>query len=103
MRGTHIRIVLIRPWTRPLAPVRQALRSAGMAARIVRVDFEPALNAALGRDRCDVVVLDEGTEITRTIALAHVREHGSMAPVISLGALDDLAAAIIRALATTVN
>ena len=100
-----VRILLVRAWTEPLAPLRSALREAGLVARIVRVDIEPALNAALERgSKYDVVVLDPATRgITRELVDARMRDHRRSIPVVVLGALDALANDIRVALAALRN
>ena len=105
MTGTSdkARILLIRPWTAPLAPIRTALRDAGIEARISRVDIEPALNAALQRTRFDVVIYDPATPgITRETLDARMREHRRFAAVIVLE-LESVADMVRRALAERLN
>lgn len=94
-----VRILLVRPWTKPLASVRDALRDAGMTARISRVDIEPALNAALSRRSVfDVIIYDPTTTgISREMIEARLREHRRLIPIVTIGRLDELAAAIRRA------
>jgi hypothetical protein len=100
-----VQILLVRAWTEPLAPVRAALRDAGLVARIVRVDIEPALNAALERgSKLDVVVHDPKTRgITRDVIDARLRDHRRSLPVVTLDRLEDLADDIRAALAAQRN
>lgn len=100
-----VRILLVRAWTEPLAPLRAALRDAGLVARIVRVDIEPALNAALERgSKFDVVVFDPATRgIARELLDARLRDHRRSIPVVTLEDIDDLADGIRVALAALRN
>lgn len=102
--STKLRILLIRSWTESLAPLRAELRAAGFDAEIVRIDFEPALNAALAREHFDAVIFDPGVRgITRDVILARLREHRRSAPVVILGAVSTIGAALHRALAQVRN
>ena len=53
-----LRVLLVQSWVIPAAAMRAALRTAGYEPKLFRVDFEPALAAALTRSTYDVVVLD---------------------------------------------
>lgn len=106
MPGTSnsAQILLIRAWTASLAPFRAALRTAGLDARIHRVDIEPALNAALQRTTFDVVIYDPETPgITRDMLDARTREHRCFAPVLIFEPLDTLVLCVMRALADRWN
>lgn len=100
-----IRILLVRAWTEPLAPLRAALRDAGIVAHIVRVDIEPALNAALERgSKFDVVVFDAAMRgLTREVLDARLRDHRRSIPVVTLDDLEGLAARVRVALAALRN
>lgn len=99
-----VRILLIRPWTEPLAPLRAALRDADITARIARVDIEPALDAALSRGGYDVIVFDPSTkDLTLDIIESRLREHRRMTPIVTLTGLERLAAAIKAALISRLN
>ena len=100
-----IRILLVRAWTEPLAPLRAALRDAGLAARIVRIDIEPALNAALQRgSKFDVILFDPAMRgITREVIDARLRDHRRSIPVVRLEGIKDLADRIRAALAALRN
>lgn len=76
-----------------------------MSSRIVRVDIEPALNAALERgSKFDVVVFDPATRgITRDVLDARLRDHHRLVPVVTFNELDDLADEIRVALAALRN
>lgn len=105
MPNEPVRILLVRAWTEPLAPLRAALRTAGLVAHIVRVDIEPALHAALARGaKLDVVLFDPAVRgITRELLEARLREHRCWAPVVTLGRIEHLAGDIRSALATQRN
>jgi hypothetical protein len=99
-----IRILLIRPWTEPLAPIRAALEDAELAARFHRVDIEPALNAALSRGGYAVIVFDPRTPgITIEMIEARLRDHRRAVPVVTLGDTRTLADDIRQALRSHVN
>ena len=99
-----VRILLIRPWTEPLAPLRAALRDAGVEARISRVDIEPALNAALARTRFDLVVLDPKTNhVTLDTVTACLRQNRRFAPIIVLESVPAFVERVKHALAERLN
>lgn len=60
-RSHTIEVLAVQFWIRPLDPIACSLQSAGFIARIKRVDIEPALHAALGRQRWDLVLFDAAT------------------------------------------
>lgn len=99
-----IRILLIRPWTEPLAPLRTALDQASIAARFHRVDIEPALNAALDRGGYDVVVLDPRTPaISLEVVEACMKANRRSFPIVTLGDPSTLGDAIRDALRAQLN
>jgi DNA-binding NtrC family response regulator len=96
-----MKILLVRPWIHPLAPMREALRRAGIQARFTRVDIEPALNAALARGGYDVVIFDPTIPGVSALVLeARMREHRIDIPVVEIGDLEDLVERIANALAS---
>ncbi|HEY5927326.1 MAG TPA: hypothetical protein VIV11_36815 [Kofleriaceae bacterium] len=99
-----VRILLIQPWTQPLAPIRAALRDAGIDARIFRIDIEVALNAALERNGYDLAVFDPTTPaITRENLEACMREHQRYMPIVTFDGTDTLVANVRVALAQRLN
>lgn len=99
-----IRILLIRPWTEPLAPLRASLATAELPARFHRVDIEPALNAALDRGGYDVVVFDAHTPgITRETIEARMRANRRAFPIVTLRDARTLAEDIRQALRSHAN
>lgn len=99
-----VRILLIRPWTEPLGPFRDALRDAGINASVVRVDIEPALNAVLSRIAFTIVVFDPVTpKLTREVVEERMREHRRTASIIAFDRFDVVVDAIRRALADLAN
>jgi hypothetical protein len=97
--GVKIWILLVRPWTGSLGALRAELRGAGIDAELVRIDFEPALNAALVRERFDAVVYDPATPgITRELIETRLREHRRAAPVVVLTSVSTIAGDLERAL-----
>ncbi len=102
--SVKVRILLIRSWTESLAPLRAELRAAGFEAELVRIDFEPALNAALARERFDAVIFDPDIRgITRSVVETRLREHRRAAPVVVLESLSTIGAELHRALAELRN
>lgn len=106
MRETKdaIRILLIRPWTEPLAPIRAALEEAGVTARFHRVDIEPALDAAIHRGGYTVIVFDPCTRgITREMIESRLKESRRTIPIVTLGDARTLADDIQQALRSHAN
>lgn len=97
------RILVIRAWTEPLTRFREALREAGVAVRITRVDIEPALNAALARNAYDVVVWDPECSISREIVEARLREHGRTASIVVMDDVAGTAAKVAHTLTARFN
>ncbi len=80
-----MKVLLVRPWIHPLAPLRDALRVAGLDPRFTRVDIEPALNAALARGPHDVVLFDPTTPaLSRPLIEARLRDHRVDIPIVEL-------------------
>jgi hypothetical protein len=99
-----LRILLVRPWTEPLAPLRAALEAADLDARFHRVDIEPALNAALDRDSYTVIVFDPQTPgITRGTLESSMRANRRTIPIVTLGDARTLAEDIRCALRSHAN
>lgn len=102
--NTTIWILLVRPWTEPLVPIRAALRDAGMVARISRVDIEPALEAALSRRQYDVIVFDPSSqELTIDVVEARARAHGHATPIVVMRSVDQLVPLVNEALLARLN
>jgi len=99
-----IRILLIRPWTEPLAPLRAALEVDDLDVRFHRVDIEPALDAALDRGRYTVVVFDPRTPgITRETLESRMKANRRAIPIVTLRDVRTLAEDIRQALRSHVN
>jgi len=80
-----MKVLLVRPWVHPLAPLRDALRVGGFDPRFTRVDIEPALNAALQRGPHDVILLDTNTpSLSRALVEARLRDHRLDIPIVEL-------------------
>jgi hypothetical protein len=102
--GLPVHLLLVRAWVHRLEPVVDALRDIGFDLRVVQVDLEPGLNAALGRQRFDLVIHDPAmTTLPRELIEARLRDHRQATPIISLGAIDELAEAVASALAAVLN
>jgi DNA-binding response OmpR family regulator len=98
--NSMVKVLLIRPWIHSLAPLRDALRSAGLEARFTRVDIEPALNAALVRGGFDVAIVDPGTPgLSHSTLEARLREHRGDFPIVVLEDLETLGERVKLALA----
>lgn len=99
-----IRILLIRPWTEPLAPIREALDAAELRVRFHRVDIEPALNAAIHRGGYAAIVFDPRTPgITREMIEARLKDNRRALPIVTLGDVCTLAEEITQALRSHAN
>ena len=99
-----MRILLIRPWTEPLAPLRAALEAGDLNARYHRVDIEPALNAALDRGGYTVIVFDPRTPgITRETIESRMKANRRTIPILTLGAARTLVEDIRQALRSHAN
>jgi hypothetical protein len=98
--GSTMKILLIRSWIHPIAPLRAVLHDAGIDPRFTRIDIEPALNAALARGGYDLAIHDVATPgLPRAAVDARLRDHRCTIPVIELGELIDLGERIHAALA----
>jgi hypothetical protein len=79
--------------------VREPLRTAGLTPLILRVDFEPALEAVLSRGKIDIVIYDPATPgLPRSVLDAKLQEHGLSIPIVVLGDPGALASAVQNAL-----
>jgi CheY-like chemotaxis protein len=84
-----IRVLLVQPWTSNDDPIRAALERAGLTVAIVRVDFEPALHAALIGARFDLVIYDPAiATLSRAKLDDRMRAAGGDVPLV---VADDLA------------
>lgn len=93
-----MKVLLVRPWIHPVAPLRDALRVAGFDPRFTRVDIEPALNAALVRGPHDVILFDPATpSVSRATIEARLRDHRIDVPVIEIDGTTTTVADQIRA------
>lgn len=101
---TKARVLVIMPWTKSLATIRTALNDAGCSSRIMRVDIEPALNAALSRGNFDLILLDPAThEVPLDVVEARLREHRRCIPIVNLESTENLVDAIKEALLAHLN
>jgi hypothetical protein len=96
-----VQVLLIRPWIHSLTPLRDSLRGVGFEARFTRVDFEPALRAALGRGGYDVAVVDPATPgLTHATIQRCLRDHRADFPIIVLEDIESLGVRVKAALAS---
>jgi hypothetical protein len=88
----RLRILVLRSWDQPIAPLRQALIAAGVDAELVRVDIEPALAAALDRRNVDVIAY---APETRGLPVAVVNgllgDLGLEVPIVTFAEAEDIA------------
>ena len=104
MAHKAVRVLLIQSWIIRSAEVRDALRSNGYEPQVYRVDFEPALAAALPRGSYDVIVLDtRSTGIARTHVETLMREHAVRTPLVEIIPGRSLGEDVSAALAATRN
>jgi len=89
------RVLLVRGWMHELAPIVATLQAAGIEPAITQIDREPALNAALSRDRFDVVIVDP-TALPRTVVDQCLRANARALPIVEVCA--DLGDEVRRAL-----
>ena len=84
--------------------MRDALRAAGYAPQIYRVDFESALIAAMQRGGYHVVLLDpRSSGLARPTVEALMLEHGVHLPLVILVRGQDLASDVRTALSALRN
>ncbi len=104
MDGELLRVLLIQSWVVQGADVRDALRAAGFAPQIYRVDFESALVAALQRGGHHVVLLDpRSAGMTRPTVETLMLEHTLQLPLVVLAPGQDLAREVRVALSALRN
>jgi hypothetical protein len=100
-----VRVLVVRSWSYPVAPLRAALHAVGVRAQFIRIDIEPALGAAVARRNFEVILHDATTPgLSRAVLDGHLRHHAITAPVIDLSRHDpahDIAARIVAALQAT--
>jgi hypothetical protein len=96
-----VRVLVVRSWSYPIAPLRAALHAVGVRARFIRIDIEPALVAALGRRNFDVIAHDATTPgVPRDLLDGHLRDLAIKVPVVDIGRHDtprDIAARVVAA------
>lgn len=97
-----MRVLVIQFWVNDSTPIRNALAAAGIDADLVRVDIEPAVNAALSWGRYTAVVYDPATT---TVSLAAVeqcmRSNQCTVPLVVADDLSMLGARLLAALRRT--
>ena len=101
---TKVRVLAIRPWTRKLDRVRASLRAEGLEPRFLRVDIEPALNAALTRGDFDVALVDPDVPgLPAKVIEEAFRTHRVGMPWLVLEDEDGIGPLVVRALASIRN
>lgn len=99
MVSKPLRVLLIQSWVVPGSELRSALREGGYQPLIYRVDFEPALVAALPRRSYDLVLLDsKTTSLSPSAVHALMGEHGIRVPLVVLAPGRDILADVREAL-----
>jgi hypothetical protein len=91
-------------WSVELAPIVDSLRSAGLDACVVRVDFKAALDAALAHDRFDLVIVDPRTpDLSPQIVEGCCKAHGRELSILVLEDSSAVGEQVLRALARRLN
>lgn len=104
MAAEPVRLLLIQSWVIQTDGIRARLAGAGFHARITRVDFEAALDAAIWRRDFDAVLVNPATPaLPLTVIEAHMKTHGIQVPLLELGDLDTLGVRLRHALAARRN
>jgi len=99
-----LHILLIQSWTSDVRAFEETLRAAGIEAAITRVDFRAALEAALARQRFDLVVLDPSTSDLPRVAIEEcLQRAGHEVSIILLEDMATLGERVLRALAPRLN
>lgn len=99
-----LHILLIQSWTSDVRAFEETLRAAGIEAAITRVDFRAALEAALARQRFDLVVLDPSTsDLPRGAIDECLQRAGHEVSIILLEDMATLGERVLRALAPRLN
>ena len=100
-RRAKLHVLLVQSWTNDVAPVRAALRRAGLQVALNRVDIEPALHAALVSRPYALVIYDPSTSaLSRAVLERCLRSCQRDIPVIvadDLRSLGRMARAALRA------
>ena len=104
MAAEPVRLLLIQSWVIQTDRIRARLTAAGFTARITRVDFEAALDAACWRRDFDAVIVNTATPgLPLAFVEARLKELGVGVPLVELGDLDTLGARLRHALAALRN
>lgn len=103
MHGSlKMRVLVVQFWVHDSRPVRDALAAADIDADLVRVDIEPAVNAALSWGRYAAILYDPATT---TVSLAAVeqcmRANQCAAPLVVADDLSTLGARVLAAVRRT--
>ena len=98
MHGSpKMRVLVIQFWVHDSRPIRDALAACDIDADLVRVDIEPAVNAALSWGRYGLVIYDPTTTSVSLAAVEQcMRANQCAAPLV---VADDLSTLGARALA----
>lgn len=96
---SSIEVLAIQFWIHDATLIRDAVHAAGFIARIKRVDIEPALHAALGRQPWDLVIYDPSTpELSIETARRLMKAFRRRAPIVILDDVGTLADRVRQAL-----
>src|SRR6185503_11187762 len=94
-----MRVLVIQFWVHDSRPIRDALAAAGIDADLVRVDIEPAVNAALSWGRYAAVIYDpETTSVSRAAVEQCMRANQCAVPLVVADDLSTLGARVLAAL-----
>lgn len=104
MAAEPVRLLLIQSWVIQTDGIRARLATAGFHARITRVDFEAALDAAIWRRDFDAVLVNPATPgLSLAVIEGHMKTHGVHVPLLELGDLETVGVRLRQALAARRN
>lgn len=94
-----IDVLAIQFWIHDPALIRDAVHAAGFIARIKRIDIEPALHAALGRQPWHLVIYDPATpDLSLETVRRAMRAFRRRVPVVIVGDVTPLVEQVRRVL-----
>jgi hypothetical protein len=89
-----VKVLLVASWVNDLSELRAAVRAMRPHTTIARVDFEPALAAALGREQYDLVVYMPTPGLALDVVCSLAAATVPAPEVVVVAKLDDVARAL---------